>query len=263
MARRNRAESDGWSDYSDEDPEDRWETTTQNGRWPVADTDEDRWDSAASRRRTGRLRVEVPPIVNPYAIVALVAALLGLFPVAVVFGLISFSHPRGRMMAMSALLLGLAEAVAVAAVVLVLGFGTATGPFEDLPGALGQTGSTVTHTTTVTEADDSESAVSTTTGVPSTTSTRADTEPIAAIEGESCTRSDAAMIGEASDGSVLLCLHTTEGYRWSGPYSVSTAVFTEGATCDPALDKTARTPEGRALVCEKQGGTHAWTPWIE
>ena len=259
MARRNRAESDGWSDYPDEDLDDRWDTTTQNGRWPVADTDEDRRDNGASRRRTGRLRVEVPPIVNPYAIVALVAALLGLFPVAVVFGLISFSHPRGRMMGMSALLLGLVEAVVATAVVLALGFGSSTGPFEDLPGALHQTSATVTQTATATSTDAGDTDVSTTASAPSTTATSTDAEPIAAAAGESCTRSDAAMIGAAADGSLLLCLRTAGGYQWSGPYSVSTAVFTEGATCDPALDKTARTPDGRALVCEK----HAWTTWTE
>jgi hypothetical protein len=59
-----------------------------------------------------------PAVVNPYAVIALVAALLGLFPVAIVFGLIAFSHPGGRGKAVFALLLGLLEVAAIAGVVL-------------------------------------------------------------------------------------------------------------------------------------------------
>jgi hypothetical protein len=59
-----------------------------------------------------------PRIVNPYAVIALVAALLGLFPVAIVFGLIAFGYPSGRGKAAIALLLGLLEVAAVAWLVL-------------------------------------------------------------------------------------------------------------------------------------------------
>lgn len=66
---------------------------------------------------TGRTAKPVPA-VNPYAVIALAAALLGLFPVAIVFGLIAFSYPGGRRPATAALLLGLLEVGAVVAVVM-------------------------------------------------------------------------------------------------------------------------------------------------
>ncbi|MBO0856677.1 MAG: hypothetical protein J2P18_23255, partial [Nocardia sp.] len=89
------------------------------------------------RRRAGRLRAEVQPIVNPYAIVALIAALVALFPVAIVFAFISFSHPRGRLMAMCALLLGVLEmAVGVALLLALTGVVDAHALLHSLPAPL-------------------------------------------------------------------------------------------------------------------------------
>lgn len=264
---------------------DRWPETSEDDRWPVAETDEDRWEAAQrrrtsseaeddrydstptrrrppadpdedrwepGRRRTGRLRVEVPPIVNPYAIVALVAALLGLFPVAIVFGFISFTHPRGRGIALSALMLGVAEVVALA-------------------GALVLSGTTLPHMTFRTQAAPTETAATivsvaspqptTTVPTPPATTTPASTAtaPATVAKGEVCTESQAALIGTASDTSTLLCLKGTGGYRWTGPYTVSTAVYDGGAKCNPASDKTARTADGHALVCER----NTWSLWVE
>jgi hypothetical protein len=75
-------------------------------------------------RRPVRARVEPDPEpaldpINPYAVVALVAALLGVFPVAIVFGLLAFSHRGGRGLAVSALVLGVLEIVALIGVLVV------------------------------------------------------------------------------------------------------------------------------------------------
>ncbi|MBF6062980.1 DUF4190 domain-containing protein [Nocardia terpenica] len=256
----------GRKQYSEAD---RWPETSEDDRWPVAETDEDRWeaaqrrrtasevgedryDSGPTRRRTGRLRVEVPPIVNPYAIVALVAALLGLFPVAIVFGFISFTHPRGRGMALSALMLGVAEVVVLA-------------------GALVLSGATLPHMTFRTQAAPTETAATivsvtppqptatTTVPTPPATTTSTASAPPTVTKGEVCTESQAALIGTTSDGSTLLCLKGTGGYRWTGPYTVSTAVYDGGAKCNAASDKTARTSDGHALVCER----NTWSLWVE
>lgn len=40
--------------------------------------------------------------VNPYAVIALVASLLGLIPVAIVFGILAFWRPAGRGLSYSA-----------------------------------------------------------------------------------------------------------------------------------------------------------------
>ncbi|WP_062994984.1 DUF4190 domain-containing protein [Nocardia mikamii] len=242
-----------------EPSDDRWETTP-NRRRPAAEAEDDRWDSAPNRRRTGRLRVEVPPIVNPYAIVALVAALLGLFPVAIVFGLIAFSHPRGRVMAMSALLLGLAEVLVLAAALVLSGVTLPHTTLGTVPAALST--DTVTSNTAVSRTA-APTAVVTPPPTPPATTTATPAGPVSAAKGEVCTQAQAGLIGSASDGATLLCLHGSSGYRWTGPYSVSTAVYEGGAKCDAGLDKTARTPDGHALVCEGQGRSSIWSLWVE
>ncbi|MFF0489060.1 DUF4190 domain-containing protein [Nocardia sp. NPDC004068] len=260
MARKQSSEIERWPEVDEE-------------RWPVVEPDEDRWEAARNRRRaaepeeerwederweppgrrrTGRLRVEVPPIVNPYAIVALVAALVGLFPVAIVFGLISFSHPRGRAMALFALMIGVAEVMLLAGVIVLSGF---TLPRPELRGA-----STTVATTVVTVA----SQPPTTTAAPPSFAAPAPTSsatltPTVVTKGETCAETQAALIGTAADGGTLLCLRGGSGYRWSGPYAVSTAVNSVGAKCVPSTDKTARTADGRALVCER----NVWTLWVE
>ncbi|NKY85386.1 DUF4190 domain-containing protein [Nocardia veterana] len=291
MARKQSAEVERWPEVPDEEywsddtvvvgPEDRWDpppprrrpearaTEPPDERWdsapprrrPAAEPEEDRWDSAPGRRRTGRLRVEVPPIVNPYAIVALVAALLGLFPVAIVFGLIAFSHPRGRVMAMSALLLGLAEVLILAAALVLSGIALPHTTLRTVPAALSTDTGTATTTTTHPVVPTTTVATPSSTAAPTTTA--APTGPVSAAKGEVCTQAQAALIGAATDGSTLLCLHGSGGYRWTGPYSVSTAVYEGGAKCDPTIDKTARTPDGHALVCEGQGRTSIWSLWVE
>lgn len=193
------------------------------------------------------------PIVNPYAVIALVAALLLVFPVALVFGLIAFSHPRGRVMATFALLLGAAQVAAVAAFFLLPGSLLPETDFLS-GGSTPPPPSTVVVTSVVT---------ATPTAAPP-----AAPAPTAAVptvrKGASCDADDVGAIGTAEDGGTLLCLETSGargGYQWSGPYHVGTGLFEPGERCDPSIARTGRTAENRALVCESGTGGQTWTEW--
>jgi hypothetical protein len=241
----------------------RWSEAQQEGRWPGAQTDE-RWPEAAEneerrpepeyegRRRTGRLRVEIPPIVNPYSVVALVAALLGLFPVAIVFGFIAFSHPRGKTMAVFALMIGVAEVTALAGFVVLSG--SAWSDAVSRPNQATEITSvapqpTVAATTTVS-----------TTAAPTAAPTSAASNLVTPKKGASC--SEPALIGTAADGSTLLCLSPTGAsgsYQWSGPYTVATAVQEAGTRCDSSGTKSGRSADGRALACDGK----VWALWTE
>ncbi|MEU7764941.1 DUF4190 domain-containing protein [Nocardia sp. NPDC049190] len=252
MARAERRESERWPEAQ---PDERWAEQESDGRW--SETETERWpEQAANRRRAGRLRVEVAPIVNPYAIVALVAALLGLFPVAIVFGFIAYSHPRGRVMAMFALLLGVAEMTALAAFVVLSG--------NWLPG--GTQPRAAPAPTSVAPATIERSAPGPTTVAASPTATS--TPPAASqgqvTKGSSCTEAQLGQIGSAADGGTLICLTTTGGgYQWAGPHSVASATQQAGSKCDPTGAKTGRTSDGRALVCEGTGRTGTWVLWTD
>lgn len=231
--------------------ENGYDTGQTRRRASAPEPEPEEYEPAPGRRRSGRLRVEVPPIVNPYSIVALVAALLGLFPVAIVFGFISFTHPRGRMMALFALLLGVAEVMLVAGLVAASGFTVPHNLFRF------QSDSTAVTATTV------PAAASDTTPAQVTTAPTTAAAPTSVTQGEVCTSAQAALIGTASDGSTLLCLKGSSGYRWTGPYTVSTAVYDTGSKCDASSDKSARTADGRALVCQGQGRGAVWTLWVD
>lgn len=254
MARADRRESERWPAAQ---PDDRWPAAGEEEQW-IEPEPEERWpEPAPSRRRTGRLRVEIPPIVNPYAIVALVAALVGLFPVAIVFGFIAFSHPRGRVMAMFALLIGVAEVTALAGVVVVSG--------NMLPDSLTRADKPAASLTAQSTVDQvpqptvpaPPSAVVTTTASPSTTSQSN------LKKGAACTEGQVGQIGTATDGTTLICLLSAGSYQWAGPYTVSTVVQQAGAKCDGSAAKTGRTSDGRALVCESAGRSGTWVLWTE
>lgn len=231
--------------------DDGYETGQTRRRPQAADPDDD-YHESAPRRRSGRLRVEVPPIVNPYSIVALVAALLGLFPVAIVFGLISFTHPRGRMMALFAMLIGAAEATALVGLLALYGVTLPHNPFRI------QADSTPVARATTTPATAGDVPPLQVTAAPTASAART-----AVAQGQVCTQAQAALIGTTSDGATLLCLRSSSGYRWTGPYTVSTSVYDSGSKCNAADDKSARTADGHALVCEGQGRNAAWTLWVE
>lgn len=238
-------------------------------RWPEVPPDRDQEPPRTVRRRDDYddWSAEPPlhddrPIVNPYAIVALVAALILVFPVAIVFGLIAFGHPRGRFMACTALLLGVGEVALLVALVLAPRE-TPDGMFSRVGGAVGEVtgGQRATEPPASASAGTSESAQTSPPGWSATaespvSSSAAAAAPPAAEVDTACP--EPALLGVAADGGTLLCLTdsaSVTGYQWSGPYRVAEIVRAEGGRCTGTA--SARTAAGYALVCENG----AWTLW--
>jgi hypothetical protein len=250
MARTERRELERWPEAAQH--EESWQEPEPDERWPDAESEGRRQEAPPpGRRRTGRLRVEIPPIINPYAIVALVAALLGLFPVAIVFGFIAFSHPRGKAMAVFALLLGVAELTALAGFVVLSG----TNWTDSVSRA-----NKVTEVTTVAAPTVVPTTVVATTVAPPVTTAPAATNLATPKKGTAC--ADPAQIGTGADGNTLLCLANAAsgGYQWAGPYAIATAVQQAGTKCETSgSNKSARTADGHALACESK----VWQLWTE
>jgi hypothetical protein len=262
------ADSQRWAD--ERWPEVRHDTKTaaSRGRGAVVDdAHDDEFDQDWPHRaydEPGARR-----IVNPYAVIALVAALLLLMPVAIVFGLIAFSHPRGRVMALFAVLMGLAEAAIIAALIVAPGdlLSDVVSRTEEL--ASTQTSQTVLATqasatgpAALAPGENVGPPGAAPTGAPASGSQQAPTgAPTAALR-TACP--EAGLIGTAADGSTLLCLTaatSTTGFQWKGPYTVSEVVGEGGTSCTPGVAATARTADGRALVCEGQGRGATWVLW--
>jgi hypothetical protein len=238
-------------------------------RWPEVPPDRDE-----EPPRTGRRRDEYDdwpeepslhgerPIVNPYAIVALVAALILVFPVAIVFGLIAFGHPRGRFMAATAIMLGVGEVALLTALVL-LPRDTPGGVFSRFDDAVGEVtgGQRTAERPASPAAGTSASAQTSSPGrsapaQPSVPASGAAAAPPAAEVDTACP--EPALLGIAADGGTLLCLTdsaSVTGYQWSGPYRVAETVRAEDMSCTGTA--TARTAAGYALVCENG----IWTLW--
>lgn len=253
-------------------------------RWPEVPPDRDAGPPPA---RPGRRRPEPPeepedldyadgdspfgtdrPVVNPYAVVALVAALVLLFPVAIVFGLIAFTHPRGRFMAFAAFVLGVLEAVLLVAWFVLPGDGVSD-MYSRVGDVLGVTTGAET-TAGVPAAGELEDATAVSMPAPPSAPPASPTQPSATLAApenvvpvaeKDTACPEPALIGAAADGSTLLCLTDTgsvTGYQWSGPYRIAQAVREENGNCATASGATARTAAGRALVCEDG----AWALWI-
>ncbi|NKY31798.1 hypothetical protein HGA13_01730 [Nocardia speluncae] len=203
------------------------------------------------------------PVVNPYAVVALVAALVLLFPVALVFGLVAFTYPRGRFMAFAAFLLGALEAALLVAFV-VLPRDRVSDAYSRVGDALGVTTASATAAGVPAEGP-VESATAVSVPPSATPHTRppvgrAEPEaPVVAEQGTACP--EPALIGAATDGTTLLCLAGAEsvtGPQWSGPHRIAAAVRDEGGDCTAGAGATARSAGGRALVCEDG----IWALWV-
>ncbi|WP_280232828.1 hypothetical protein [Nocardia cyriacigeorgica] len=258
------ADSQRWAD--ERWPEVQHDTDTaraRRGRGVALDEHDDEYEQEWSRAAAD----EPGPrrIVNPYAVIALVAALLLLMPVAIVFGLIAFSHPRGRVMALSALALGLIEAAIIAGLILVPG-----DLLSDVVSRTGTLASTQTSQSVLAASATGPTgpAPDTNTAPPETAPTGASTSgPAVAATPTAALRTacpEAGLIGTAADGSTLLCLTTatsTTGFQWKGPYTVSEIIGEGGTSCTPGVAATARTADGRALVCEGQGRGATWVLW--
>lgn len=247
------AHSQRWAEQRwPEVPTDRHEEPPRGHRWRG-----ERWDEPEDHFDEEPPRTE-RPVVNPYAVIALVAALLLLFPVAIVFGFIAFAHPRGRLMAVTALLLGAAEVALLAAFVIL--------PREQVSDMYSRAEEAVGDLTGTREPPSSTSDSPSATAAPVPTENPAPptvtgvdpagVPPVARLD-TACP--EPALVGAAADGSTLLCLTdpgSVTGYQWSGPYRVAARTAAEGDACPGP--GTARTVTGRALVCENG----VWVLWV-
>lgn len=251
------ARTDRWADdrrteyrygdrWHDDDPDERRHDERDGANWPRV-SEEDDADRGPQR-----------PIVNPYAVIALVAALLLLFPVALVFGLIAFGHPRGKGMAVLALLLGIAEVAVIAAFVVLGGSG-----WNDMLDRAEN--SLLSASETLPQAPVTTAALAPT-AAPTVITPPAEADPsgtpVAARKGASCAEVETGTIGTAADGSTLLCLEKSGGQSWTGPYTITTAVHEPGGSCDPRTARSARTADGRALICESGARGTTWVLWL-
>lgn len=197
--------------------------------------------------------------VNPYAVIALVAALLGLFPVAIVFGILAFWRPAGRGLAIAALVLGAIEAIAVATVI--YGFGTGLTADDSTNAAVYQDYSLPA---TPLEAPPTSVIVpSLTTPPPVETTVEVTEEPPLALPSvdESC---DPTVDNHAtsSDGTFLKCAYAGRSTaRWVRSAPII-AYAEQGESCDPSARGIAVSPEGLDMVCVSNGGGDAgnWVP---
>lgn len=197
--------------------------------------------------------------INPYAVIALVAALLGLFPVAIVFGILAFWRPAGRGLAIAGLALGAIEAIAVATIV----YGFGTGLTAD-----GSTNATVYQdysiSATPLEAPPATVIVpSLTTPPPAETTVEVTEEPPLALPAvdDSCDP-DVDNHATSSDGTFLKCAYAGRSTaRWVRSAPII-AYADQGASCDPSTRGIAVSPEGVEMVCVSNDGGEAgyWVP---
>ncbi|WP_213578565.1 DUF4190 domain-containing protein [Rhodococcus sp. USK13] len=200
--------------------------------------------------------------INPYAVISLVAALLGLFPVAIVFGILAFWRPGGRGIAIAGLILGVLEALATAAVLYSAGTAfnsdtdsqdysaTAVTTFPEiaLPAPF-----TAAPTTAVAE----PTTVETTTVAVETTAPAA----IAPVVNGDCDPS-VDNHATAADGTFLKCTYagSTRPHWVRSVPIIGTA--SEGDSCDPSVTGIAVSPQGQDLFCvtDTRTGGGTWTP---
>lgn len=203
--------------------------------------------------------------INPYAVIALVAALLGLFPVAIVFGILAFWRPAGRAIAVAALILGILEALAAGTILYSAGTSlsdavTDSSPATSysLPSAQAQA---LTPASAVPPALVPPTAA-TTEPEPEATTTVDEPEPTTSptVNGDCDTSVDNH--ATSADGTFLKCTYagsTRPHWVRSVPIIGQAA---EGESCNPAATGIAISPEGQDLFCVSNGrtGTGTWAP---
>ncbi|MGW0036207.1 hypothetical protein [Gordonia sp. NPDC003376] len=70
-------------------------------------------------------------------------------------------------------------------------------------------------------------------------------------EGSPCFETEARSFGTAADGTSLVCIYVGAGggYRWVQHAEDDGSVHNIGDPCDSSVDRVARDPEGRAIMC--------------
>ncbi|MCR5976862.1 hypothetical protein GDN83_03730 [Gordonia jinghuaiqii] len=73
-------------------------------------------------------------------------------------------------------------------------------------------------------------------------------------EGGPCFEWEARSFGTAADGTSLVCnyMGADGGFRWVGHADNDGSVHNLGEPCDPAVDKVAQDPSGKAIMCGGQ-----------
>lgn len=205
--------------------------------------------------RAARRRADPP--VNPYAIVALVAAALCLFPVALLFGLAALSRRGGRFITALAILLGLLEVGALTAAIMMAGH-TFSGFTVNV------TRSGVSAAVATSHAAEPSSAAVSTPASPAPAAQPDKPVPVAPVTGTACAKSQSLLVAPTDNGPVICYAPSPGGsYLWSAPQPMADGVHAKGEACDPAqvLGYVGRTADGHALSCK--GGGHAgnWQDW--
>jgi hypothetical protein len=204
-------------------------------------------------------RPEVDPI-NPYAVIALVAALVGLFPVAIVFGILAFWRPAGRGVAIAGLALGVIEALVVAAIV----YGVGTGLTADEPATANAYQDYSLPATPLAAPPTVFTVPSLTTAVAPPEAPVETEEPLPVVLPEVDDPCDPAVDNHATsaDGTFLKCAYAGRSTaRWVQSAPII-AYADRGDSCDPSARGIAVSPEGLDMVCVSnsagQGGY--WVP---
>lgn len=176
--------------------------------------------------------------INPYAVIALVAALLGLFPIAIVFGILAFTRPAGRGIAIAGLVVGVIELAAVLFVI----FGAAAAFTDNSSDGTGSSPSSSTTDFTTTS-ETSNTAVPTSSPVPETPVAESPTqsyESTPAVEiGDYCATPDAQAV--ATDGRTAYCSRRagTDAYLWAPNPGVIPNPDLPQQTTEPTSDEDA------------------------
>ncbi|OZE88842.1 hypothetical protein CH298_16590 [Rhodococcoides fascians] len=192
--------------------------------------------------------------VNPYAVISLVAALLGLFPVAIVFGILAFWRPAGRGIAVAGLAIGVIELLVVATVV--YGFGSLTPSTPASVETIVPYSLPATALFTVPPTTEPPTPVETTvdaTGAPSAALPEVDGPCDPGVDNH----------GTSADGTFLKCTYAgSTRAHWVQSAPIIDGNAEAGSECDPAARGIALSPDGFDMFCVSDGanGGGYWSP---
>lgn len=200
--------------------------------------------------------------INPYAVIALVPALLGLFPVAIVFGILAFWRPAGRGIAIAGVVLGVLEALVAFAIVYsastafdsdTVSEGATSSEYFSMPAELPTiTSRSMTTAAPTTTVDETTSVEETVAAEPP--------EPAPVVNGDCDPSVD--NYATAADGTFLKCTYagSTRAHWVRSVPIIGTA--SEGDSCDPSVTGIAVSLEGQDLFCvsNSRTGGGTWSP---
>ncbi|WP_232715501.1 hypothetical protein [Gordonia metallireducens] len=109
-------------------------------------------------------------------------------------------------------------------------------------------------TVTVTSTPDPEPAPQPAPATPPPVTTQPEPTGSTPVRGGVCLETEDRQFGVAADGTSVVCVysHPTDDYRWSRHADNDGSVHNLGEPCDPAVDKVAQDPSGKAIMCGGQ-----------